>query len=494
MGEPRTSGAIRDASSVVLWREREGRRELFWVRRSREVSLGGGFYAFPGGRVDDADVTLAHRHREDPLKVAAARELFEEAGVLVADTAAPKAQRDEVRKALLAEAVTFEAALSSLEATLRWDRLVEAGRWLTPPFMKVRFDTRFYLFDATNDAPEVWPGELASGEWITPAEALERWKQGRALLHPPALHFIRTLLDHTPSDALHALRNPPHMRGFVAERIEFQAGILLFPVRTPTLPPATHTNTYLVGRDELIVVDPASPYEEEQAALERFCRGLIADGRRIREIVLTHEHHDHVGGVESLRTALGVPVRAHKLTAERLEGRVRVDGLIEDGETWTLPGDPEIKLRAVFTPGHARGHLCFFEERSGALITGDMVAGIGTIVVDPPEGDMADYVASLRKLRHLPVNALFPAHGPAIPDGPRKLDEYLAHRAEREAQVRAALEKTGGGTPEELVPHVYSDVPPAMHPLAARSLLAVLEKLVKDGHTRREHDRFRPVS
>lgn len=491
MDRPNNPGTPRDAASVVLWRPGTAHRELFWVRRSREVSLGGGFHAFPGGRVDADDAALASRHATDPFRLAAIRELFEETGVLLGRSSASASTTIEIRRALLSESIRFDAALTELDVRLEPDRLVEAGRWLTPPYLKVRFDTRFFLVDGRDASPEVWPGELASGEWVESPEAILRWKKGSALLHPPALHFFRTLISHEPARAIQTLRDPPHVSEFVADRIEFQAGVLLAPVRTPTIPPATHTNTYIVGTEELVVIDPASPYPEEQERLERLCRSLAREGRRFREILLTHEHHDHVGGVESLRAALNIPVRAHALTAERLAGRVRVDGFISDGERWILPGDPELHLRAVLTPGHARGHLCFFEERSGFLISGDMVAGIGSIVVDPPEGDMSDYVASLRKLRDLGVGAIYPAHGPAIPDGPRKLDEYLAHRAEREAQVVAAMTKVGEATPVELVPHVYTDVPPAMHPLAARSLLAVLEKLVRDSKAVRSGDRFR---
>lgn len=492
MSGSQRSGGIRDASSVVPWRSSQGVVELFWVRRSREVSLGGGFYAFPGGRVDGADAALEHALGSDAFRIAAARELFEEVGLLVGTTRQPPTTRDEQRRQLLAGAVAWAEVLARLDAQVALDRLVDAGRWLTPPFMKVRFDARFFLLECTpDDTPEVWPGELADGEWITPEAALDRWQRGSALLHPPALHILKTLASAAPRAWPERLREPPHVVDFVAERIEFQAGIRLVPVRTPTLPPATHTNAYILGGDELIIVDPASGEPEEQARLERICRTLQAEGKVIREIVLTHEHHDHVGGVEALRAALGLRVRAHELTAERLAGRVHVDGFIEDGETWALRGAPAMRWRAVHTPGHARGHLCLLEEASRALIAGDMVAGIGTIVVDPPEGDMSDYVASLAKLRSLAVNTIYPAHGPAIPDGLARLDEYLAHRAQREWQVFEALRARGSATALELVPAVYADVAPALHPLAARSLSAVLHKLVKDGRVAHDEDAYR---
>lgn len=484
---------IRDSASVVLWREGAPGRELYWVRRSREVSLGGGFYAFPGGRVDEADAAHAARvglGDDGALRVAAARELFEETGILLASGPLDRAAAEKSRRALLDGSTTFEAAIEALGVELDGRALAYAGRWLTPPFVPTRFDARFFLAAAPADqVPEIWPGELVGGEWITPDAALEKWRSAKALLHPPALHILRCLAADPPPACLGALVDPPHVRDFVAERLEFQAGLLLVPLRTPTLPPATHTNCYLVGEGELVVIDPASPYEEEQAHLSRVLRELAREGRKIREILLTHEHHDHVGGVEALRTEFGVPIRAHRLTAQSLEGRVRVDSFLEDDEVIALPGPLGLRLRAIHTPGHARGHLCFFEETTGALLAGDMVAGVGSIVVDPPEGDMRDYLQSLRKLRALGVNALYPAHGPAIPDGNAKLDEYVAHREQRERQVISALAQSGGGTPEELVPFVYTDVAPAMYPLAARSLLAILDKLEREGRVTRTGDR-----
>lgn len=485
---------IRDAATVVLVREGAFGRELFWVRRSREVSLGGGFYAFPGGRIDPADADLARALGTDALRIGGLRELFEEAGVLLCDGPLDRSALARGRTALLAGERSFASVVRALGVTLAPGRLVDAGRWLTPPFSPVRYDARFFVAPMPEgQEAEVWPGELASGDWVTADEALGRWRTGRALLHPPALHVFDCLRDAPPAQALERLRSPPFVTDFVAGRIEFQRGFLLVPVRSPTLPPATHTNTLLVGEEELVVIDPASPDPDEQARLGALCRALVAEGRRFREILLTHEHQDHVGGVEALRAQLGVPVRAHRLTAERLAGRVRVDAFIEHGERLALPGPQGLTLRALHTPGHARGHLCFLEERSGSLVTGDMVAGLGSIVVDPPEGDMGDYVASLRLLRALPVRALYPSHGPVIPDGPRKLDEYLAHRQDREDQVFRALAASGGGTPVELVAHVYTDVPEPLHPLAARSLLAVLEKLANEGRARRDGDSYHPV-
>jgi glyoxylase-like metal-dependent hydrolase (beta-lactamase superfamily II) len=154
--------------------------------------------------------------------------------------------------------------------------------------------------------------------------------------------------------------------------------------------------------------------------------------------------------------------------------------LIEDGELIELAGEPTLQLRALHTPGHARGHLCFYEERTGALITGDNIVGLGSVLIDPPEGNMRDYLDSLERMRALPnLSVLFGAHGPAMGNPRAKIEEYIAHRKEREANILAAV-VAGAGHAPEIVARVYTDVHPKAHAMAERAVLAHLEKLEAD--------------
>ena len=267
--------------------------------------------------------------------------------------------------------------------------------------------------------------------------------------------------------------------------------IRAIPLRTPTLPPATHTNCYILGERELCLVDPASPYDDEQAALDEIVQLHINDGRQPTLVLLTHHHVDHVSGAQHVAQRFGLPVAAHRETAARLHGRADVTRLVDDGER--LPFGPR-GLVARFTPGHAPGHLCFHDEAAAAIVAGDMVASVGTIIVEPGDGgDMAVYLDSLRALRRLVDDGarwLLPAHGPAIADAAGKLDFYVAHRLQRESMVLAALADEPR-TVEELVPRAYPDVPPAIYGLAARSLLAHLIKLERDGRARRDGESWR---
>jgi len=149
-----------------------------------------------------------------------------------------------------------------------------------------------------------------------------------------------------------------------------------------------------------------------------------------------------------------------------------------------------MRWRVLHTPGHTQGHLCLVDEESRAAVVGDMVAGLGTIVIDPPEGDMAEYVRQLERLK-AQVGTLYPAHGPPIPDGVAKLDEYLAHRRWREGKLLAALAALGRPVElGELVPLAYDDVAAFVWPIAERSTHAILEKLRREGRARLEGGRW----
>src|SRR2546428_452825 len=186
----------------------------------------------------------------------------------------------------------------------------------------------------------------------------------------------------------------------------------MVPLRTPTLPPATHTNCLLLGDDELWVVAPGSPWPEEQAILRQTLDKLAEEGRRAVGVLLTHHRHDHAGGAR----VLGLPIAATRETAAMLD--FGVDRIAEDGARFDV--GPR-GWRALHLPGHTRGHLCLREEGSGAIVAGDLVAGVGTVVIDPPEGDMKDYLASLDRLLETKPGCIYPAHGPGRSTGWRKI-------------------------------------------------------------------------
>ncbi len=252
-------------------------------------------------------------------------------------------------------------------------------------------------------------------------------------------------------------------------------------VRTPTLPPATHTNMYVVGSGEAVLVEPASPFEDELDRSAAWAEELARRGIRFLAVLATHHHGDHIGGAAHLCQRLGLPLWAHGKTAERAP-QIHVDRWLEEDETIDLDGPVPTRLRCVFTPGHAPGHLCFHDGASGMLLAGDMVASVGTIIVEPRDGDMRLYLASLARMKTLGAMALLPAHGDPIADVNAKLDHYVAHRLGREAKVLAALRELGRpSTATDIVPLAYLDADPRAWPLAAQATEAHLIKLDADG-------------
>ena len=226
------------------------------------------------------------------------------------------------------------------------------------------------------------------------------------------------------------------------------------------------TNTWIVGDQPALVIDPGPDDPGHLAEVARTAGSVGA-------IALTHDHPDHAPGALPLAATTGARVFA----AKPPEGPTEVMERIRDGEQVSTGS---VSLEVVATPGHTPDHVAFFDARTGSLFTGDAVLGRGTSVIDPPEGDLAAYLRSLRRMRELGPRTIYPGHGPVVLRAVAKLDEYLDHRTMREEQILTAL-GDASRTPEELVTEIYADYPPELHELAARSVLAHLLKLEIEG-------------
>jgi glyoxylase-like metal-dependent hydrolase (beta-lactamase superfamily II) len=245
-------------------------------------------------------------------------------------------------------------------------------------------------------------------------------------------------------------------------------------LRSRTLPPATHTNCVVAGGR--FIIDPGTPDDDE---IDRLIGEI--DEKRIEGIILTHRHRDHIDGTELLRKELsGVPVYAHPITREEIKAKVRVDRTLDEGDT--LPLGDGSALQVLFTPGHARGHICLWHAPTRAMVVGDMVAGVGSIVIAEPDGDVAAYLQSLERLRAMAPAELVPAHGPIIEDGVAKLTQYIEHRLAREAAVlKAIVSRPDGATLSEIVDEVYVGTPLLLLPMAAMAASTHVSKLVREG-------------
>ena len=240
-------------------------------------------------------------------------------------------------------------------------------------------------------------------------------------------------------------------------------GLQIVPLRTPTLPPATHTNTVIIGAEDFVVLDPGSPYPDEQARLAEAVESASTRGRFLG-ILVSHQHRDHIGGVASLVEQFDVPVWAHQRTAELVAPAIGVDRVLSDFDRIELGED---SLEVWHTPGHADGHLAFVHLRSNTILVGDLVASEGTILVSPRDGHMGDYMESLARLRDAVPSRLIPSHGEPIVDAVERLEFYIQHRKNREAKILDALTgQKSWSRPVDLVPIAYSDAPRRAWPLA----------------------------
>jgi len=237
----------------------------------------------------------------------------------------------------------------------------------------------------------------------------------------------------------------------------------------PGLMTGPGTNTYLVGIDEIAVIDPGP---DDTGHLDTVA---ACGGDRIRWIVVTHTHPDHAPGAVGLKDRTGAEV----------VGFDERDGFTPDrsaGEGFALEGT-EFRLTAVHTPGHASNHLCWLLHEERLLFSGDHVMQGSTVVISPPDGDMSAYLDSLRRVQSLRLRAIAPGHGHVIEDPKAVVAYYLSHRAEREAAILAAL-RAGATTVDAIVARVYVDVAGELHPVARRSVHAHLLKLVAEGAAR----------
>lgn len=244
------------------------------------------------------------------------------------------------------------------------------------------------------------------------------------------------------------------------------------------------TNQYLVGRDEITVIDVALPTTENVDGILRQVEAM--GGKRIEKILLTHIHKDHCGGALALKKRSGAKLGICGLRAGYLGGE---DFAYVSGDRIPYDGG---ELTVVHTPGHESGHCCFYEPRQQLLFTGDHILGQGTTVIPPPDGDMGLYIQSLEKLLEFKIRRLLPGHGAVIDDPYGKIREYIDHRLLREKEVLRSL-REGRHTIPAIVSRIYTDVPAPLQSVAQLSVEAHLIKLIRERRVKKEGERYLPV-
>lgn len=434
-----------------------------------------------------ADVETAKIH-------AAARELLEECGVLLArrgDGSRVNEPLNSLRDDLIKGRTAFDKELAANNWTIDRRDFQFLGRMVTPPFTTLRFDTTFYLAQLPpGQTPEVWPGELEEGRWAEPIGALHEWLLGESLVAPPSLALLQCIRGRSAPEW--ALRLENLMNDWFDRPLPpifFSPEVQMLPLKTVALPPSTHTNAFLVGRDPAYLIDPGAADPDEQEKLFQAVDLQIALGRHLAALVLSHHHPDHWGAAAACAERYGVPIWAHPWTRQKLADSISTQRDLNEGsilDLGTAPGGQgSWHLECLHTPGHAPGHLAFYEPRYQLLFAADLVSPQTSMIIAPPDGDLAVYLQSLRRIQNLPCRLLLPAHGGPTAQPGRLIADALELRAKRERQLLEAL-ATGAKTIRDLVDEVYRGVPGVLMDFAERQVLAGLTKLEQEGRAQRE--------
>ena len=231
------------------------------------------------------------------------------------------------------------------------------------------------------------------------------------------------------------------------------------------------TNTYLVGKEEVTVIDPGP-------AMQEHIDVITAAAPNIKQILVTHTHPDHSPGVRLLKEKLDVPAYGMLTNSSKNQDQTfSPERILDDGEVFQ---EEEFSIEVVHTPGHASNHLCFILKEEKLIFTGDHIMNGSTVVIGPPDGNMKQYIQSLEKLKDYDIEKIAPGHGELLENPHEVADWIINHRLEREKKVFQALKEATKGTPDSLVEKVYDDVDSSLFPIAKASLLAHLIKLEED--------------
>lgn len=533
---------IRPAATLVLTKDTDEGPKILLLQRTWAAVFMPGYFVFPGGAVDDQEdsgrahvigqgdteisQTMAMDEGGADFMLAAVRECFEEAGILLAlDCNGAELTQDHPahgdREALLKGELTLAELCHRHNLTIPLDRLAYLGHWVTPPGPPRRFDTRFFIAVAPKGQRASHDGvETINHVWLSPAKAMEDHRSGRRLLGLPTIGTLRILADFETTEALmrYAHANPPeptpskpwpavkkgktvilepgspaydeaikldpegegttHANIVPGEAVEVAAGVIRLTAPNPGMMTGPGTNTYVLGHNRFTVLDPGP---NDATHIERI---LELTGGAIDQVVVTHTHQDHSPATGTLKTRTGCRVYGQPAPAGPAQDQtfapdvepVNSDLIVTEAGT----------LKVLHTPGHASNHLCYLLLEQDLLFSGDHIMQGSTVVINPPDGDMKAYLESLYDLLAESVRYIAPAHGFLMARPESVIDYLITHRLAREHKVARALESLASASLMDLTAKAYDDVPSAIHGLAARSALAHLQKLELENRARRE--------
>ena len=404
-----------------------------WLGQRGQTRFLPGFSVFPGGTCETDEST----------RQAARRELAEETGIELPDSCP----------------------------------LIPFSRAVTPAYSRYRYDVQVFLARLPESLEPKPDGvEITSGRCYTAEQALQARADGEIQLAPPTYRQLvlwkecQEQPDKWPAES-EAFAAPPRRNEQI---LPFGPGLTVIPLPTRAMPPAAWTNCILVGNQSLYIVDPGGP---ELEVLMGEVAVLKTAGAEVKGVILSHHHPDHIDGYHALGMS-HLPLYCHPLTAPLLPQDFPSTTPLGEGDKLVV--EDNLTLVCHFTPGHAPGHLAFEIPERKAILAGDMISSLSSIVLPSDNGSLPDYIASLEKLRAVDANLVFPSHGPPWGRGSDPFGETLLHRQKREEQILALL-GTEPRTVEAVAGRLYRGLDPRLVPAARANVHHHLLKLKADG-------------
>jgi glyoxylase-like metal-dependent hydrolase (beta-lactamase superfamily II)/8-oxo-dGTP pyrophosphatase MutT (NUDIX family) len=498
------------SSSVILLRtnQKNTNTEIFLAKRKNNLKYFPGLYSGIGGKIEKTDLNLAKEfEKQDILSlprqklnhiICAWRELLEEIGIFYYDSINFGLKNDVFAYTGKNPSINLQDLIKNYDLDLKkflLDDFLEAGFRNTPEFTNIQFGTQFYFLyiNSIHHIPRIGKDnpEFESGTWDTPQNFFQKIKNFEYQTSPPVLAVIRALTKfplvivndagkYHPIMASNYLKNKDSLPIGIQVRIEAHPGIEVIPFKSQTRPPATTTNLISIGYEKKILIDPGTHFREEIKRLDLIIDKWLEGGDEIMFQTITHHHEDHWQAALHLKDKYEIPIALHPNFNSNFENvRLPADITLTHNYEIDLGKDKynnlDWKLNVLFLPGHANDHIAIIDQRFGAFICGDIIAGTGTVIIE----DYDDYMNTLEYLASLNITTLFPGHGPIIKDGNKTIIDYIKHRKTREEMILNFLKISRFNTLSEITSNVYKDIPVSFHVIAEHQVRVYMDYFKK---------------
>ena len=492
----------RPSASLIVSRMNGNIGEILLCHRVSEVPSFPDFWAFPGGGVSRTDRRVSEENPEwlantqDPVtSITLLRELVEEIGFSPDGKGSLELISEEIQEKICIDKEEWADYVKKGEIKIEnFNSQIIAIRTM-PPFAPIRFTNTFHHLSIGDSKIEPrFPkgmSEFDEYKWWKPENLLQSWLSNEVRLPPPQVTLIRDICESLEEngDLISAFDKLSINPSEGYHILEFAPGVECIPLPTQTLPPATHTNCYVLGipGGDRVIIDPAAKTDEALEILSNKIEEIKSSGSEIKATIFTHKHQDHIGNMNKINDFYDAPIWGSKETLDSLPGLKNIR-IIKENDIIQLEGDGcLVSWKVMETPGHCPGHICLIGD--AGIISGDNVAVIGTILVPSNDGDMNEYIEGLIKIKNLKPPLLFPGHGPFSANPEKLLDRYIRHRRKRHKLVLETV-KSNITDLETIAKISYEDTPDAHPMLLIDQTLSHLKGHIESGEIIHENGKY----